>query len=377
MFTISKRVEIVNTTDEEPILAECLAQFEEFTGIKAEAMREPNSGDQDTYVIRLETKPELRVLGVLRRNQQLINDQVHHITLVAKNLLRTSQANYWGVLFLAPWIAESWGKILKENGINFVDTVGNIYLSIEQPQFRIFVDVQGKKPEQRPKADPGRLIEPSGLKLIHYLLTPLQTVGERLTLPYRKIADQAGVSASTVSIVLRELGRVGFLSGFRRRLENVPSLVDLFVRGYELKLRPELLIGRFRHPIRDTEALSSHLRELLKNAGGRWALAGAAGADVLTRHLKTENVALLVDEASEEAVRADRILEAPKEGNLVLFRLFAPTAIASSDANYLAPTASPLLIYAELLNDGRPREMETAELIRPLILPNKVEQRGS
>jgi hypothetical protein len=51
-----------------------------------------------------------------------------------------------------------------------------------------------------------------------------------------------------------------------------------------------------------------------------------------------------------------------KNGNVTLLRLFAPNAIGRIAPEGI-PLATPLLVYAELLNEGGPRELETAQMI--------------
>ena len=53
---------------------------------------------------------------------------------------------------------------------------------------------------------------------------------------------------------------------------------------------------------------------------------------------------------------------ADKNGNLILLRLFAKTVLGPQQTLDFA-LATPLLVYAELLNDGGPREVETAQMI--------------
>lgn len=361
---ISTQVTIVHNSQAEETLQACRTQLAEEAKVAVSISHSKHDTHRDIYKVKLATTPPIELPGVLRTLGGLTKNEVHHLALTAEAILRfLPKVSHKALLLLAPWINPSLAELLREKGIFYVDAVGNMYVSIDRP--RVVLNIQGRRPEAPPKADPGRLIEPSGLKVIHLILNDPAS----LTLPYRTLAPRAGVSFASVGIVLRALAKSGHLALRRKRLENVPTLVDHFVRGYELKLRPEILLGTFRHRTRDLDSLAPRLKEVLGSAGGQWAFTGGHAAGLLTRHLKTDHLSILVDERSEAAVRAEPMLADPREGNVTLFRLFAPSAIASSDANYIAPTATPLLVYAELLHDGRPRELETAALIRPLILP--------
>lgn len=354
------------------VLLPCQAHLEKESRVAVTISRPQHDPlDLDTYRVHFATTPPMELPLLLRRHGELTRNEVHHLALTAEVLLRTlPKISHKAVLLFAPWISPSLAELLREKGIFYADAVGNMYVSIDRP--RMVLNIQGRRPQSRPTADPGRLIEPSGLKVIHLILNDEASLAH----PYRALAPEAGVSFASVGIVLRALAQAGYLAASRKRLENVPSLVDHFVRGYALKLRPELFIGTFRHRTRDIDPLASRLKEVLGAAGGRWAFTGGYAAGLLTRHLKTDHVALLVDEKSETALRSEPLLADPREGNVTLFRLFAPSAIARSDANTHAPTATPLLVYGELLHDGRPRELETAALIRPQILPGEI-TRGS
>ena len=355
---------MVHEPELDRILLDCQARLAKEAGVQVSiSPLKHASEDLELYKVRFSTTPAIELPALLRRHGELTKSDVHHLGLTSEALLRTlPKLSHKAVMLFAPWVSPPLAELLRERGIFYADTVGNAYVSVDRP--RMLLNIQGCRPVSRRKTT-GRLIEPSGLKVIHQFLND----PESLTLPYRTLAPRAGVSYATVGIVRRALARAAFLSTNRKRLENVPSLVDHFVRGYALKLRPEIFMGTYRHRTKEIGALEARLKEVLGAAGGRWAFTGGYAAGLLTKYLQTDQIALMVDETSEAALRKEPMLPDTLAGNVVLFRLFAPSAIARSSASAPAPTATPLLVYAELLHDGRARELETAEMLRPDLLP--------
>jgi hypothetical protein len=204
-------------------------------------------------------------------------------------------------------------------------------------------------------------VEAGGLKIIHFLLTQ----PEATTQPYRVIARETGTALGTVVVVLRELRNAGHLvkgPNGAIRLDRQRELLDHFVKGYAFKLRPACHPLRYRHEEREPHRLCERLARLWKTRQARWAITGGVAAGELTRHLETDALALFLDDAGREALMGERMLPDPEGGNVTILDYFAPCVAAVPPVGRF-PLATPLLVYAELLQDGRPRERETAQLV--------------
>jgi hypothetical protein len=356
-------VDIVN--GDLDLLTSCVEGLRRHVGKPIETVQPTNGGDA---LLRIQTDPPLTLLVQLSRHRHPTGEQIRNDALRARERLGKSKNQQ--VILLAPWIPDQWGDFLREQGVAYADSLGNAWIATQSPA--LLVHVRGNKPERRIGANTGRLIEPSGLKILQLLLS----APESLKLTSRTFATLAGVSPASASIVLRYLAGVGAIQ-YRRTAPRRPAhlgetYLDIFIHGYALKLRPQLLIGRFRHRTSDPEVILRSIRQKLGPTRARWALTGGVAAGLMTRHLKTDQLALFVDEAGEKIVRREPILSDPREGNLTLFRHYAPSVSAPSPVdNY--PTATPLLVYAELLHDGRPRELETAALLRNQVMPVKTD----
>jgi hypothetical protein len=95
---------------------------------------------------------------------------------------------------------------------------------------------------------------------------------------------------------------------------------------------------------------------------GHWAVTGGMAAREMTQYLEPDAVALFVDDQAREALEHEPLLRDDAGGNVTLLRLLDPAFLAARrEAPW--PLATPLLVYAELLQDGGQREIETAEMI--------------
>lgn len=257
----------------------------------------------------------------------------------------------------APWIPDERGDVLREVRVFYLDAVGNAYLDL--PKETLLLDVRGRVPEKKAHADRGRLREPTGLMVLHHFLTRPTAINDS----YRTLAREAGVSLGTVATVMRELQAAGYLEQAGkdlRKLRKKPELLELFVRGYALKLRPAYLIGTYRHEMRVPLSLYQHLLEAWADKQVKVAETGAGAAQHWTDYLRADLLTLFVDDQAKQLMSQELRL-ADAEGNLTLLRYFGPTVLDPKD-NKL-PCATPLLVYAELLQIGRPRETEAAGMI--------------
>lgn len=303
------------------------------------------------FGLHIGTKPQLN-LTVEAKTRIATRNQALHIILQRQALVGEA-------IIFADWIPDLVADEFRKAGIFFVDAQGNAFIR-KPPQ--VVLDIRGKKPERPLKAEPGRLIEPAGLKIVHYLLTHPQAADD----PLRVIAEGAGVALGTVHAVMKELQRGQWLlpaPGNKRRFGDLKGLIELFVRGYALKLRPACLLGRFRHKTRAPQEILDGFARRLAGMDGRWGVTGGMAARQLTRHLEPDTVALFVDDQAKARLDAEPMLRDDANGNVTLLKLFGP-AVLTETTQRPWPLATPLLIYAELLEAGGAREVETAQMIQ-------------
>ena len=148
-------------------------------------------------------------------------------------------------LLVADYVNPRMAGRLREQQVQFIDTVGNAY--INQPPNYVYIT--GKRPEKnefRPiKEGVNRAFEPTGLKVVYAFLRDPELVNA----PYRKIAAQADVALGTVGWVLNGLKTAGYIrnksGGKRRRLIQYRKLLNRWVEVWPEKLKPKPRMGEF------------------------------------------------------------------------------------------------------------------------------------
>lgn len=256
-------------------------------------------------------------------------------------------------LLMADYVTPAMADTLRERRIPFLDAAGNAYL--EQPGMLIWV--KGQRPAA-PVVAPttGRAFQPTGLQVVFTLLCNPQWIN----LPYRELAQRAGVAHGTVGWVVPDLEQQGFaakLKGKRgtRRLFRREELLAQWVDAYARHLRPRLLLERYYAPtIEDWKKWPIAAQDAL------WG-EEPAGA-LLTGHLRPGALTIYALKVPAILAARQKLTKAPELGRTArvdLRRKFWNF----QDENRARPIAPPILVYADLLATGDARCIETAKLL--------------
>lgn len=272
-------------------------------------------------------------------------------------------------LLIADYVNRKLAQRLKEAGIQFIDTAGNAFVQ----QDNLYINIRGNEPtatltvKQRYKPNvtvalgrnqairpiqqngTGRAFTPTGLKVVYELILDTTLINQ----PYREIAAKADVAIGTIGWVINDLKAQGMVvdRGKEKVITEGRALIEAWAEAYPLKLRNKRMIGRFvaedqgwwkGFPIQDYQA----------KWGGEVAAAG------MTKYLRPEiatvytrgDIGRLIQEA--RLARAHRI----EDANVELLR---PFWLEDGPGD----TVGPLLIYADLIATGDPRNIETARMI--------------
>ena len=248
-------------------------------------------------------------------------------------------------ILVADYITPGIGDALRQAGVQYIDSVGNAF--IRQPS--TFVCIKGNKPENTsPSRKAGKAFQKAGLKITLALLLD----GSLLDSPYRTIAKKAATALATVGEVLRDLERTGYLkmdSGVQKRvLINRQQLQQQWAEAYPYGLREKGHIGTFTtdNPL---------WWQTLGDFSGQWG--GEVAAAEYTHYLSPKNAIVYINRADMGSLMKTARLRKikPHEQPEVLIDMFEPFWLP--EAGNLAP---PLVVYADLLETGDPRNLETA-----------------
>jgi hypothetical protein len=154
---------------------------------------------------------------------------------------------------------------------------------------------------------------------------------------------------------------MGFLHDTRTgRILDKRHLLDRWVAGYADRLRPSLLLARYRPAEKDLRLLQAKGEEALQRRGVRYAFSGGVAAERLTGHYRGETTTVHLERAVPELAHELRL--APSDDGSVTV-LLSPGPVIF-DHMPMPGTAPAAVVYAELLAEGGERARETAELIR-------------
>ena len=253
------------------------------------------------------------------------------------------------LLVAAPYVDPVAAERARELGLAFVDTAGNAHL--RGPG--LFVFITGRRPPGKPRpVRAPRALTPAGLKVVFALLLRPQLANARL----REIAAETGVALGTVAAVMEDLaarGHVTLQGGDERHLLEARRLAEEWTLLYPVRLRPKLVRGRFAAP-------DAAWWEKARIAPGRGVFGGEVAADRLTGQLKPARVTLYVWGAPDDVILANRLWPDERGAVEVLEAFWRPI----EDGAAAPQTAPPLLVYADLVATGDPRNLEVARLVR-------------
>lgn len=258
-------------------------------------------------------------------------------------------------VLVADYINPSMAKKLKEMQVQFIDTVGNA--NINQPP--IYIHVTGNKPDQTLTIvkETNRAFDTTGLKVVFGFLCDPQLVNTS----YREIAKTTGVALGTVGWVINGLKDAGFIveRGKERELINKRKLLDRWVEAYPEKLKPKQHVGEF---IADTANWWENIN--IGKYGALWG--GEIAAAKYTNYLQPQVATVYLPKEAGNKLLAEAKLHKANEfatdktGLVRIFRPFWPTDAVQQDKN---ATVHPILVYADLIETGDPRNIETARMI--------------
>lgn len=325
--------------NEKAIALRAVRAFQDATGLNAQY--QPLVKNEHEYpdgIVRIVNGNQ--ILKLAAEVKATINRTI--LGLIHQQVLRLGQ-----ILLITGYVNPELANALRDEGIPFIDTAGNAF--IKEPPLYIFI--KGNKPKDEFKGDrTKRLFKPSGLRV---LFTLLNNPGAENN-PYRDIATKAKVALGTVGWVFNDLRETGFMLNLgkkQRRLVKKTNLLRRWVEAYPEQLRPKLILGTFKM---DNWNWWKNMEPADYDAF--WG--GEVAAAKLTGYLKPEKFAIYTAHPPGNIIYEHKLKKDP-DGNVEILKTFWYFTCETVEIG-IAP---PLLVYAELLATGDPRNIETAEMI--------------
>jgi hypothetical protein len=317
-----------------------------------------NSGKLVTSALtkRCDGMADIRVGKHGIREPYLLRSSIGPDTVHLLSLLR--QESKEGLLLVASHVNDRIGSLLRSADVHFIDTDGNLFL--DAPGIHIFVIGRrsNHKPSCSQRGSCSRAFYPGGLRLLFHLLSDPAlnsgTAGSALVnKTYREISARTGISHSTVGWVMADLidqNNVIQVAPGQRILADRPRILERWVQGYIERLRPGLVVERYRPPRADWW-------QDVTLSDGLWS--GETAAALLTHALKPQTATIFGIRPSHDFV-LKHLLQKDPEGSVEFLKPFWRTSQALSSG---VPCVHPLLVYADLLSIDDDRTREVAKLI--------------
>ena len=235
----------------------------------------------------------------------------------------------------------------RRKGIAFIDLNGNVNIETDT----ILIKVEGKKQKYLQPEKQGRAFTKAGLKAIFLFLLNKEMINKT----YREIAKNAGIALGNIKYILEGLKEEGFALKKTEKtlfLVNKKELLEKWLTAYDEKLKPALHIGNFKFIGQEDFRNWKNLK--LNEDQTVWG--GEAAGDIITGYLIPEILTLYTNETRAEIMKKYRLVPDVK-GNIKIYKKFW---------NYetgFKQTVPPLLAYADLMNTGNGRCIETAQKI--------------
>ena len=258
------------------------------------------------------------------------------------------------VILFARYVPRPSAERLVASGINFLDRVGNMHLTLGSNYSHT---VLGNR-ESLASRESASLGAARIQLLFTFAADP--NAGESTV---RDLAKASGLSKSSVARLREELVEEQILKktvhGYEVR--NKKELHQILLVGYDNTLRPKLFINRFRAVETTPEQFLPRLKDALTPLAMRWSLTGAAAAYQLQHYYKAPEIPLFIETATDEVSRRLRLLP-DKNGPITLLRPFGVLPFWREISGITV--AHPWLIYAELMRSPDSRAHEAAEQLR-------------
>ena len=263
-------------------------------------------------------------------------------------------------IIIAEHIYPAVKKTLRELGIAYMDTEGNIFIKHE----KLFVLIQGnkKKDKENKTVTTNRAFTKTGLKTVFYLLLNPNAIAYT----YRTLAGVTNVALGNVKHIIDGLKDAGYVLNKDEKklmLTNKRELLERWIDGYKETLKPSLEIGRYKH----NEQIEKDIEYNFNN--DQIVIGGEYAAELITEYLKAVQFTLYTDMPKLDTMRALKLIP-DNNGSLVIYKKFWKNEFFNIKNLNLAPL---LLIYADLMITNDPRCKETALKIYNKYLKNEFE----
>lgn len=261
-------------------------------------------------------------------------------------------------LVVVPFMGETGKLLCREAGVSWLDLSGNADICAQGLRVRL----EGKPNQYKRRGRHKDLFAPGSSRIAHALLLRPEREYTQTAL-----AEETGLSAGTVSLVIRRYAQAGFVERTKTgrtasvRLADGDLLLDAWSEAYDFS-QHELWRG---HTVARTgEEALQRLAKALPQHGVEYAATGLAAAWVIEPFAMFRLVTLYVSEWLPDETLADLRLRGDVEGgNVWLVRPKDEGIFLGSETHYGVRHVSTVQTYLDLQSQPE-RSEEAAEQLR-------------
>lgn len=243
-------------------------------------------------------------------------------------------------LLVSHYISPKIAAQFKQQGIEYVDCAGNLFLN----RMPLYIEIGGQKHAPKP---PGadRLFRTAGLKLVYLFLRNRLAVNAT----YRMLADDAGIALGAIGSLFSELEKRGSLlsEAGERRLNAVEELLQRWQLGYLETLRPKLSLQRCSiAPGYSVSQLPERIKQLANSK--EILIGGELGASLMVSGFQPQSAVFYLNPEQQLKLMLQLNLNPDPNGQVTLLQSFGRQCSWTGWQPDALTLADPLLTFAEL-----------------------------
>lgn len=331
--------------DQVHIIEKAIERLHELTGIEVQLKPEGDHKNLVDGIINIGKKPGIDLNAEVKN--EIRNAQI-------PALIKQMNKYQGKFILVSRYIPGPVKDHLKNERVNYLETSGNCFISINQ----LFVYINDQKVTPQRETGKSVLWNAAGLRFVFALLQNPDILNQ----PYREIAISARVALGTVGKLIENLKKENFLKEGKRNgeailfLERKEELLNRWTTLYNTTLRPKQIIGRFK------SVGNAPANDLILPAGTLWG--GEPAGARLTKFLTPEKFTLYTSLEKMQVMKMLKLAPDPN-GSIELLNIFWNSKIHINDKNLNEmQIVPPVIVYADLLGTYDSRNYETAERIK-------------
>lgn len=248
------------------------------------------------------------------------------------------------IILISDYIPKLLKTHLKRKNISYLDLAGNAFITNDKG---VFIYLETNKNLRFTIGKSNRAFSKSGLKVVYQILINDQVIN----MSYRDIGELSKVSIDTVGKVIKELLRDDYLIRLNKKtlkVKNKERLFQEWVTIFNKLLRPKLKQRNFK--------LKNFKINTLLKTSSLDTIGGELAAESLSNYLIAEKAIIYTNEPFVDVALQMQLMPATN-GSIILVEKFWNNKLSDT------VEVHPILIYADLLDNPKPRNLEAAKII--------------